>query len=68
MSYAVKLVKNAVRVMKPDMTKYPSIDKMTNFAAQIEDIPPVITKMLRPMLKTDIKVACLGQQIIKSFI
>ena len=62
---AVKLIKNEILLLEIDRSVYPSITEMIDPDRQLELVPESVTLLLRPLLKSDIKVAFWGQNLIR---
>ena len=62
---AIKLIKNDITVASFDPFHYPSLNDMTNLDRQLNILPDSLKSLLKPLLKTDKRVAAWGQSILK---
>ena len=63
---AVRLVKNDIALVNLNSTVYPSLTDMTDENRQSVSIPDSIKLLLKPLLKTDQRVAFWGQSLIRA--
>ena len=61
---AAKFIKNDISLLEIDRSVYPSITEMINPDRQLELVPGSV-KLLRSLLKSDIKVTFWGQNLIQ---
>ena len=62
---AVKLIKNDISLLEIDRSVYSSITEMIDPDRQPELVPESAKLLLRPLLKSDIKIAVWGQNLIR---
>ena len=62
---AVKLIKNDISLLEIDRSVYPFITEMIEPDRQLELVPESVKLLLRLLLKSDIKVAFWGQNLIR---
>ena len=62
---AVKLIENDISLLEIDRSVYLSITGMFHPDRQLELVPESEKLLLRPLLKSDIKVAFWGQKLIR---
>ena len=62
---AVKLIKNDISLLQIDRSVYPSITEMIDPDRRLELVSESMKLLLRPLLKSDIKVTFLGQNLIR---
>ena len=62
---AVKLIENDISLLEIDKSVYLSITEMFHPDRQLELVPKSEKLLLRPLLKSDIKVAFWGQKLIR---
>ncbi len=62
----MKLICNDIATVPLDPKSYPTAHSMTDISSQLELIPESLQIFLRPIVKTDEKVAVWGQNFIKA--
>lgn len=62
---ALKLICNDIATINLDPKTYPTVQSMSNISSQLELVPESLKMLLRPILKTDEKVAIWGQILSK---
>ena len=62
---AVKLIKNDISLLEIDRSVYSSITEMIDPERQLELVPECVKLLMRPLLKSDIKVAFWGQNLTR---
>ena len=63
---AVKFIQNDIALVNLVSSIYPSVDSMVDINSQLELIPESLKLILKPLLKTDKRVASWGQNIIRT--
>ena len=63
---AMKLICNDIATVPLDPKSYPTAHSMTDISSQLELVPESLQIFLRPIVKTDEKVAVWGQNFIKA--
>ena len=63
---AMKLICNDIATVPLDPKSYPTAHSMTNISSQLELVPESLQIFLRPIVKTDEKVAVWGENFIKA--
>lgn len=63
---ALKLICNDIATIDLDGKSYPNVESMTDIANQLTLIPDSLHTFLRPIVKTDERVAVWGQNFIKA--
>lgn len=66
-STAINLICGELARVSLDQKQYPSVDSMTNTQSQLSLIPDSLQKLLKPIVKTDEKVAVWGQNLLKAY-
>ena len=64
---ALKLICNDIATINLDPKTYPTVQNMGNISSQLALVPESLQMFLRPILKTDEKVAIWGQNFIKAY-
>ena len=62
----MKLICNDIATVPLDPKSYPTAHSMTDISSQLELVPESLQIFLRPIVKTDEKVAVWGQNFIKA--
>ena len=60
-----ELILNDVKTMNFDTTCYPTVEEMTDNNAQLNMVPTSLKLLLKPLVKTDERVAAWGQAMVK---
>ena len=63
---ALKLICNDIALIELDPKLYPTTNDMTDIQSQLSLVPDSLQMFLRPILKTDERVAIWGQNFIKA--
>ena len=64
---ALKFICNDIATIDLDPTSYPTASSMADIPSQLELVPESLQMFLRPIVKTDEKVAIWGQNFIKAY-
>ena len=64
---ALKLIGIDIATINLDPKTYPTVQNMANISSQLVLVPESLQMFLRPILKTDEKVAIWGQNFIRSY-
>ncbi|KAJ8402846.1 hypothetical protein AAFF_G00361600 [Aldrovandia affinis] len=64
---ALKLICNDIATIDLDPKSYPTAHSMTDIASQLALVPESLQMFLRPIVKTDERVAIWGQNFIKAY-
>jgi len=64
---AIKLICNDISTVDLDMKSYPTAKGMTDISSQLALVPESLQMFLRPIVKTDERVATWGQNFIKAY-
>ena len=66
-STAINLICGDLARVPLDQKQYPSVESMTNTQNQLALIPNSLQKLLKPIVKSDEKVAVWGQNLLKAY-